>query len=96
MKFTKIEKRITISWFILNLALLVKSGNWYFGVRDWYPINHFLKSGGIHTSITITKINFDPFWSYDLSEFFIYSLVPVIIFIFYKLIIKKIIHSHTL
>ena len=97
MKFPKKEKSVTLLWVILNLTLLVKSGNLYFEWRDWYPVNHYVRSGGgINTNITLTKINFDPFWSYDLSEFFIYSSVPVLIFIFYNLIRKKIIHSNRL
>ena len=97
MKFTKKEKGVTILWYILNITLLIKSGNLYFEGRDWYPFNHYsISRGDIQTMITKDKINFDPFWSYDLSEFFVYSLMPVVIYIFYKLIRRKIIHSNRL
>ena len=91
MRYTKTEKGFNALWIFINAALQGFSNNWYFEFRDWYPINNFRKAGsGILTNTIETNINFDPFWSYDLSEFFIYTSLPIIVYFIYKCLKSKV------
>jgi hypothetical protein len=75
-------KVLKYSWIVINTLLLAFSGNYYFSFEDWYPIDRVKQSGSdITISKDITEINFDPFWSYDLTEFITYTTVPILIII---------------
>lgn len=81
----KLEKTLRLIWIIINTILLILSGNYYFGYDDWYPVDKYREgSSDVLTSSFKTELNFDPFWSYDLSEFLIYSLVPIALMVIFK------------
>jgi hypothetical protein len=85
MILKKRKNILLIFWVFINTFLLILSGNYYFGYDDWYPVDKYRMSGpDVLTSDFKTELNFDPFWSYDLSEFCIYIIVPVILIIIFK------------
>ena len=75
MKFNNIEKGIALLWICLNI-ILISIGNW-----------------GFHPARTrllwpFESKNFNTF--YDLSEFLVYSLAPLLLYISIRYIIKGI------
>lgn len=92
MKFSNKEKGVYLLWVTINLILYISSGNFGFGgtnhntAGSWYPIytGFFLEPFR-----TFTKIEFNPSYAYDLSEFILYSTVPILLFAAYKLLTTK-------
>lgn len=81
MKITNKQKGIYLIWVTINFTLLMLSGNIYFGSSDgWYP--YYYTYGEAVFSIYLQD-------TYDLSEFLLYNLVPLLLFVSYKLIKEK-------
>ena len=63
-------------------------GAQYTSLEKWYPNYEHFREHEIepNTVIASNKLSFDPKYSYDLSEFLLYSLVPLLLFASYRLI----------
>lgn len=61
-------------WLIINLLLLFEGHMWFdeYATRHWYPF---------YDGIEFYNVKSD----YDLSEFLVYALTPILLFNFHKL-----------
>lgn len=82
----KLLRSIFIIWSFLNVFIWVLSGNLHRGIlyidNDFYPIywnwNYYL-------SESIMNIDLFKFSHYDISEFLVYVIGPLVIYFSYKL-----------
>lgn len=105
MNLTNTVKGIAIIWVTINFILFIASGNYRFAdgrnsfitgdqyttLEKWYPNYEHHRKHKIeaNTVIASNRLSFDPKYSYDLSEFLLYSLVPILFFVSYRLIKEK-------
>lgn len=93
--FTNKHKGIYTIWLTINFILLITSGNIKFAdsgsqIHDKWPLQRWYPNCRIIISGEWTEsLSFNPKYSYDLSEFLLYSFVPLLLFVSYKLIIVK-------
>ena len=62
---------VYIIWVIIHIVLFATSGNYW--TDDFYPIRYY-------------EFNFGETQTYDYSEFLTYTIIPVLLFLAYKLL----------
>ena len=86
MKFSNRFKGFYLLWIVLNVLLLIISEEYSWDTEAWYPVDSYFVS---YQGKRVYDFDIDPMSTYDLSEFFVYTILLFVLIYSYKLLIDE-------